>query len=221
MSEFSSNRASTSLDDHHPVHVVGLGHHLGRAGQRRRGPGSSWTAAGAATWPSRRRGPGPRRRGTGRARGVGDRGGGRGETARIHLRARPCMRPTLMWCRPGFRHTPRSEADIPADGRPGCPRRPIGAPLNGGIHMLRIRRRSPSVYRPRRPTSWPRCIGAAKADAGRPALHPRPPLPAGRGDALGRRPGRLLRAVPDRRRRTMPSSSSSAACTSWPSRPTC
>ena len=34
----------------------------------------------------------------------------------------------------------------------------------------------------------------------RPPAHPRAPLPAGRGDALGRRPGRLLRPLADRRR---------------------
>jgi len=27
--------------------------------------------------------------------------------------------------RPGFRRHPRSGADNPADGRPGCPRRPL------------------------------------------------------------------------------------------------
>ena len=67
--------------------------------------------------------------------------------------------------------------------------------------MLRLQTRTPRrATRRRDPEELADRIGAAKAELGLPADHPRPPLPAGRGHGLGRRPGRLVRPVPDRRR---------------------
>ena len=64
-------------------------------------------------------------------------------------------------------------------------------------------------------------IAAARADARRPPRHPRSPLPARRGDQVRRLHRRLVQARAARSRSTRtPSSSSSAACTSWPRAPT-
>ena len=115
--------------------------------------------------------------------------------------------------------------DIPVARRPGCPHRSTtGASTRGGptqhaatpapapraVHRRDPRRaRRPHRARPR-PTLGDR------------AVHPRPPLPARRGHPLGRRPRRLATACRCSPRSTpRPSTSSSAACTSWPSRPTC
>ena len=96
-------------------------------------------------------------------------------------------------------------------------------PHHGGHHnMLRLQtapRRA--ATRTHHPTSSPTGSRAAKATLGDARLHPRPPLPARRGHPLGRRPRRQLPAVgagPGAGPR--PSTSCSAACTSWPSRPT-
>ena len=67
-----------------------------------------------------------------------------------------------------------------------------------------------------------RRIAAARATLGRPARHPRPPLPARRSDPVRRLHRRLVQARRARSPSTRtPSSSSSAACTSWPRAPTC
>ena len=64
-------------------------------------------------------------------------------------------------------------------------------------------------------------IAAAKSDPRRPTRHPRPPLPTRRGDSLGRLRSAIRSCWPGSRptTRSRPTSSS-AACTSWPSRPT-
>ena len=95
------------------------------------------------------------------------------------------------------------------------------APRRGFDHAPVCSMRSPSATPTRHPTSCPTWIGAAKAALGPAAAHPRAPLPARRGHVLGRRPGRLLRPVAHSPpTATTPTTSSSAASTSWPSRPT-
>ena len=65
-------------------------------------------------------------------------------------------------------------------------------------------------------------IAAAKRDARPRAGHPRPSLPARRGDQVRRLHRRLVQArAAGRASIPTPSSSSSAACTSWPRAPTC
>ena len=92
---------------------------------------------------------------------------------------------------------PRIEADIPADGRPGCPRRPYRcSPSKGADHMLRLQAPLPERYTAATDDELATMIGAAKAALGSTGVHPRPPLPARRRHALGRRPGRLLRPLP-------------------------
>ena len=94
--------------------------------------------------------------------------------------------------------------------------------LKGGIQMLRLQSRSPSATATATADELTGDDRSRQGRAGVPALRAGPPLPARRRHALGRRPGRLLRAVPHGGRgRPRPSSSSSAACTSWPNRPTC
>ena len=67
--------------------------------------------------------------------------------------------------------------------------------------MLRLQTALPdALHLGRRPTSWPAGSVPPRRRSGPRVVHPRAPLPAGRGHGLGRRPGRLLRAVPDRRR---------------------
>ena len=61
--------------------------------------------------------------------------------------------------------------------------------------MLRLQRPLPERYTDATPDELAERIAAAKAALGDRALHPRPPLPARRGHALGRRPGRLLPPV--------------------------
>ena len=64
-------------------------------------------------------------------------------------------------------------------------------------------------------------LGACKRAARQAICHPRTPLPARRSHPVRRFPGRLLQALAaGRDRRPRPSSSSSAACTSWPRAPT-
>src|SRR5665213_3340736 len=82
----------------------------------------------------------------------------------------------------------RSGADIPADGRPGCPRRPLtGAPPRGG-HTPH----APPTERPTRRVleCLPRGAGRPHTDgqgvARLPAGDPGSSLPAGRGHGLGR-----------------------------------
>ena len=88
--------------------------------------------------------------------------------------------------------------------------------------MLRLQAPLPDDYtlasarRARRPHR------GGQGDARRPARDPRPPLPARRGDPLGRRGRRLVQARPLRGGQPPGRPTScSAACTSWPSRPTC
>ena len=57
--------------------------------------------------------------------------------------------------------------------------------------------------------------------ARRPPGDPRPPLPARRGDPLRRLHRRLVQAAREIAKHPTPTSSSSAACTSWPRAPTC
>ena len=66
--------------------------------------------------------------------------------------------------------------------------------------MLRLQTPLPERYTTASADELADMIGAAKAALGSRRLRPRPPLPARRGHALGRRPGRLLRAVPHRGR---------------------
>src|SRR5881394_2516555 len=62
----------------------------------------------------------------------------------------------------------RSEADIPADGRPGCPRRlQFGTILDGGNNrMLRLQAPLPDAYSNSAPDDLQRRIGVAKAALG-------------------------------------------------------
>src|SRR3954470_2980174 len=62
----------------------------------------------------------------------------------------------------------RSEADIPADGRPGCPRRlQFGTFLDGGNNrMLRLQAPLPDPYTKAAPDDLKRRIAAAKASLG-------------------------------------------------------
>ena len=75
----------------------------------------------------------------------------------------------------------------------------------------------PGALRPRPRRAGPRRQGGAR----RPGVRARPPLPARRGHRVRRRHRRLLQAGPGGRGPAgRASTSSSAACTSWPSRPT-
>ena len=66
-----------------------------------------------------------------------------------------------------------------------------------------------------------RRIAAARATLGRPARHPRPSLSARRGDQVRRLHRRLVPSCPpDRAAARKPTTSCSAACTSWPRAPT-
>src|SRR5271154_6715653 len=62
---------------------------------------------------------------------------------------------------------PRIEADIPADGRPGCPRRPYRCtPDKGADPMLRLQMPLPERYTSADPSALDSMIGAAKAALG-------------------------------------------------------
>ena len=61
--------------------------------------------------------------------------------------------------------------------------------------MLRLQLPLPERYTDASPEELAERIAAAKAALGDRRLHPRPPLPARRGHALGRRPGRLVPAA--------------------------
>src|SRR5271154_3578723 len=62
---------------------------------------------------------------------------------------------------------PRIEADIPADGRPGCPRRPHRCtPDKGADHMLRLQSPLPERYTSATEDELADMIGAAKAALG-------------------------------------------------------
>src|ERR1700689_1895347 len=59
---------------------------------------------------------------------------------------------------------PRIEADIPADGRPGCPRQPYRCtPDKGADQMLRLQTPLPDRYTSADDASLDSMIGAAKA----------------------------------------------------------
>ena len=66
--------------------------------------------------------------------------------------------------------------------------------------MLRLQNALPDALHVRLTRRAGRPDPGGQGVARLPAGHPRPPLPAGRGDGLGRCPGRLLRPVPHRRR---------------------
>src|SRR5580704_14105125 len=62
---------------------------------------------------------------------------------------------------------PRIEADIPADGRPGCPRRPYRCtPDKGADQMLRLQTPLPERYTSATEKSLDSMIGAARAALG-------------------------------------------------------
>src|SRR6202046_5686262 len=62
---------------------------------------------------------------------------------------------------------PRIEADIPADGRPGCPRRPYRCtPDKGADQMLRLQTPLPERYTSANAGELDSMIGAAKAALG-------------------------------------------------------
>src|ERR1700722_20244443 len=62
---------------------------------------------------------------------------------------------------------PRIEADIPADGRPGCPRRPYRCtPDKGAEQMLRLQTPLPERYTSADAASLDSMTGAAKAALG-------------------------------------------------------
>ena len=87
--------------------------------------------------------------------------------------------------------------------------------------MFRLQRALPERYVDATPDQLAAWIGRGQGRARVPGAHPRAPLPARRGDALGRCPGRLLRPVAHSpRTAATPTTSSSAASTSWPSPPT-
>jgi len=118
-------------------------------------------------------------------------------------------------------NTPRTEADNPADGRPGCPAGHIGALPTGGIRHDPVatgasralqgraaRRASPLVSRPRRRRSVSGCsFWATTTSVTR--SWPGPMCAATRSACLA-----------SRQTARRPTSSSFAACTSWPNRPT-
>ena len=126
--------------------------------------------------------------------------------------------------RPGIRRHIGSETDIPVAWRPGCPHRSHRSPPRPEVHPHHAAAPSPApraVHR-RTPARARALDRRRQGPAGRAPVHPRPPLPARRGHALGRRPGRLLPPVGAGPGATpRPTTSCSAACTSWPSRPTC
>src|SRR6202035_5837258 len=62
---------------------------------------------------------------------------------------------------------PRIEADIPADGRPGCPRRPYRCtPDKGADQMLRLQMPLPERYTSADAAALDSMIAAAKAALG-------------------------------------------------------
>src|SRR5579863_9498543 len=62
---------------------------------------------------------------------------------------------------------PRIEADIPADGRPGCPRRPDRCtPDKGAVRMLRLQAPLPERYTAATDDGLAAMIGDAKAALG-------------------------------------------------------
>ena len=186
--------------DHHPLHVVGLGHHLGRAGHEL---GRVLPVVGQAV-----------AQGLGLphvedpalgvvelvgARGVRDGAGRRPIVHHVHSRAAAGGRRYTGWCRPGFRHTTShrgrhtrgwatrlSPPAISMHSRQGG--RPHAQASDATSGALHVRKRGRTGRHDRR--------GQGRARV--PAVHSRPPLPARRGHALGRRPGRLVRALPDR-----------------------
>ena len=189
--------------DHHPLDVVGLGHHLGRAGRQL---GRVLPVVGQAV---------AQRLGLAHvedpalgvvelvgARGVRDGAGGRADTASVHSRARGWWRGRYTELgRPGFRHTTSHRGRHTRGWATRLSPPAISMlSLKGGTQMLRLQSPLPERYTAASDDELAAMIGAAKADARVAALRPRPPLPARRRDALGRRPRRLLRAVPDGRR---------------------
>ena len=110
-----------------------------------------------------------------RARGVGDRSGGRtGEPSPPLLRSPGksfTHRSGAVCCIGGrswlFRPHIGSEADNPAVWRPGCPRRPVSEPFpRGGTHMLRLQAPLPDRYTLAGPEQLRARIAAAKAELG-------------------------------------------------------
>src|ERR1700753_551990 len=62
---------------------------------------------------------------------------------------------------------PRIEADIPADGRPGCPRRPYRCSRSKGAdHMLRLQAPLSARYPAATADELPDMIGHAKEELG-------------------------------------------------------
>ena len=107
---------------------------------------------------------------------------------------------TCRWQRrPGIRRTYQApRPTTPRCGDRAVTRRPMTEPIPRTgrptccVSRLRCRTTTPSRHR----TSSSAGSRAAKADARRPAPDPRPPLPARRGDPLGRPGRRLVQARP-------------------------
>ena len=210
--------------DHHPLDPVGQGHHLGGPGgqQRRVGPVVGQPVPqrlGLADVEDPALGVeelvGPRR--------VGDRAGGRPRSA-----SPPLSRPgplTGSGRSARAQDAVRSEEVAPrrtytGGRRPGIPatyvlrgRQPRGwatrlsppatsepSPPRGYSHDPTPGRSSGALHRPRRPSELAEWIGAAKAALGDRVLILGHHYQRDEVMALGRRPGRLLRAVADRRR---------------------
>src|SRR5579862_2800202 len=69
--------------------------------------------------------------------------------------------------RPGIRRHIHLEVDIPADGRPGCPRRPHrGSPSRRSIAMLRLQAPLPEGYVTATSDDLARRIASAKTTLG-------------------------------------------------------
>ncbi len=97
-------------------------------------------------------------------------------------------------------HILHLEVAIPADGRPGCPRRPQIEVLRTEVFIASASKPPPRGVRHIYTRAARRAHRRGQGTARLPSHDPRPPLPARRGDALGRRPRRLLRPVPAGRR---------------------
>ena len=97
-----------------------------------------------------------------------------------------------------------SGADIPVEGDQAVPtgrqpepfpEGPQGPKWRDNPACCGSRPRSPSGYTGADPDELARAHRRGQGRARRPRLHPRPPLPARRGHAVGRRPRRLVPAV--------------------------